>query len=50
MVMFFVDGPLELEPSKLEKASPLLAVTVFAAALGKAGASGVDACGVVVEL
>jgi len=48
--MFFVDGPLELEPSKLEKASPSLAVTILAAGLGKAGASGVDARGVVVEL
>lgn len=48
--MFFVDGPLELEPSKLEKASPLLADVGFAARLGKAGASGVVARGVVVEL
>lgn len=48
--MFFVDDPLEVEPSKLEKASPLLADTGFAAGLGKAGASGVAVRGVVLEL
>ena len=48
--MFFVDDPLEVEPSKLEKASPLLADVGFAANLGNAGARGVDVRGVVVEL
>jgi len=45
--MFFVDDPLEVEPSKLEKASPLLADVGFAAG---AGASGVVVLEVVLEL